>query len=148
MISLEIFGNPIPQKRPRFNRRGNKTFCYDEQSKLKEGYQWQLKSQFRKEALAIPVAIDLIFYLPIPKSTSKIKQRQMENGIIAPSKKPDIDNLQKFVLDCMNKLIIEDDSQIIEIRAKKIYSSKPGTLVRVFPLADEKRGLLYENCSR
>jgi Holliday junction resolvase RusA-like endonuclease len=72
----------------------------------------------------------------------------MENGVIAHIKKPDLDNLAKFFLDCSNKLLFNDDSQICELRAKKIYSSKPGTLVRLIPLSDEKRNLLYENCSR
>jgi len=148
MISLELFGSPIPQKRPRFCRKGKFVSCYDEQSKIKEGCKWQIKSQFRDEPLKVPVSLDLIFYMPIPKSFSAIKKRQMKNGIIAHSKKPDIDNLQKFILDCLNSIVFADDSQIAEIRAKKIYSSNPGTLVRIIPLADEKRELLYENCSR
>lgn len=148
MISIELFGNPVPQQRPRFARKGKFVSCYDNQSKLKEGYRWQIKSQFREDPIKTPLAVDLIFFMPIPKSTSGIKKRQMGNGIIAHTKKPDIDNLQKFILDCLNKLAFEDDSQIVEIRAKKIYSSKPGTTVRLIPLADEKRKLLYENSAR
>ncbi len=148
MISIELDGNPIAQKRPRIARSANSSWCYDSQKELKDGSQWQLRSQFRESPLTVPVAIDLIFFMPIPKSTSAFKKRQMQNGIIAHTKKPDIDNLQKFILDCMNKLVFEDDSQVCEIRAKKIYSSKPATLIRVIPLADEKRDILYENCSR
>jgi len=48
----------------------------------------------------------------------------------------------------MNTLIFKDDSQIIEFRAKKLYSAKPRTLIRIFPMADEKREILYENCAR
>lgn len=145
MITLDLFGEPVPQKRPRFNRSGH---CYDDQKKIKEGYRWQIKSQFRSEPLTTPIALDLIFFMPIPKSLSKLKKRQMENGLIGHIKKPDLDNLQKLVLDCLNNLVFEDDSQVCEIRAKKIYSSKPGTLVRVIPLAADKRDLLYENCAR
>lgn len=148
MITLELFGNPVPQKRPRFCRRGSSVVTYDEQSNLKEGHRWQIRSQFREEALSMPIAVDLIFFMPIPKSTSGIKKRQMENGVIAHQKKPDLDNLTKFILDCLNDLVFKDDAQISEIRAKKIYSSKPGTTVRIIPLADEKKNLLYENCSR
>ena len=148
MISMELEGNPIAQKRPRIARGPNSSWCYDSQKELKDGSQWQLRSQFREPPLTVPVSIDLIFFMPIPKSTSAFKKRQMQNGIIAHTKKPDIDNLQKFILDCMNKLVFEDDSQVCEIRAKKIYSSKPATLIRVIPLTDEKRDILYENCSR
>jgi Holliday junction resolvase RusA-like endonuclease len=148
MISLEFFGDPIPQARPRFARKGSFVSCYDSQYKLKEGYRWQLKPQFKDDPMTIPIALDLIFYMPIPKSSSGIKKRQMANGMIAHTKKPDLDNLQKFVCDCLNGLVFEDDSQIVEIRAKKIYANNPRTLVRVIPLADQKRGLLYENCAR
>lgn len=148
MISLELAGTPIAQKRPRISSNGKSSWCYDSQKQLKEGCQWQLSSQFRESPLTIPVSIDLIFFMPIPKSASAIKKRQMQNGIVAHIKKPDIDNLQKFILDCMNGVVFKDDSQVCEIRAKKIYSSKPATLIRVIPLADEKREILYENCSR
>lgn len=148
MICFELFGNPVAQQRPRFARRGNHVACYDPQSKIKEGYGWQIKSQFREKPITTPLALDLIFFMPIPKSSSGIKKRQMANGIIAHTKKPDLDNLIKFILDCLNKLAFDDDSQIVEIRAKKIYSTKPGTTVRLIPLADEKRKLLYENSAR
>lgn len=148
MITLELFGNPVPQARPRFARRGKFVSCYDNQSKLKEGIKWQIKSQFREEPLTVPLALDLIFFMPIPQSLSGIKKRQMANGVVAHTKKPDLDNLQKFVLDCLNGLVFKDDAQISEIRAKKIYSNKPGTTIRLIPLADAKRELLYENCAR
>lgn len=148
MISLDIFGTPIPQKRPRFSRKGASTHCYDEQKTLKEGYRWQIRSQFRAQPLLIPLGLDLLFFMPIPASLSSVKKKQMENGLIGHVKKPDLDNLQKFLLDCMNGLVFKDDSQVCEIRAKKIYSSKPGTTVRIIPLASEKRDMLYENCAR
>ena len=148
MISVDLFGIPVPQTRPRFFKKKGYMGVYDSQQKLKHGYQWQLKSQYTEAPLTIPLAMDIIFHMPIPNSISSIKKRQMANGIISHIKKPDIDNLQKFLLDCCNKILYEDDSQIVELRAKKIYSNNPGTLVRVFPLGDEKRNVLYENCSR
>lgn len=148
MITVELFGKPIPQQRPRFARRGSHVHCYDNQANLKEGYKWQIKSQFKDDPWEIPLALDLVFFMPIPKATSAIKKRQMAHGVIAHMKKPDIDNLQKFVLDCLNGILFKDDSQITEIRAKKMYANKPGTLIRMIPLSDEKRNLLYENCAR
>lgn len=148
MISLELFGDPVPQKRPRFARTQNHVKVYDEQKRIKEGYRWQLKSQLPSEPIKTALSVDIIFFMPVPKSTSGIKKRQMINGVIGHTKKPDIDNLMKFVLDCLNELAFGDDSQICEIRAKKIYAEKPRTLIRLIPLADEKRELLYENCAR
>jgi hypothetical protein len=47
-------------------------------------------------------------------------------------KKPDVDNLQKYVLDCMNEAIIHDDAQIYSILAEKEYSDTPCTIIRLF----------------
>lgn len=141
MISLDLFGIPVPSARPRFNFRTKHAYEDAEQGKLKEGAKWQLKSQYREEPLGCAVSIDLTFYLPIPKSASKPKQRQMLNGVMHHISKPDIDNLQKFVLDCLNGIVIEDDRRVIEIRARKIYSTKPGTLIRIMPVRAEHNEL-------
>jgi Holliday junction resolvase RusA-like endonuclease len=146
MISIELYGDPVPQARPRIVRGGRHS--YDPKAKIKEGYKWQIKSQYREEVLLPPLCADLIFFMPIPKSTSKLKRRQMLNGTIPHMKKPDLDNMIKFVFDCMNGLVFQDDSQISELRAKKIYSESPGTLIRLIPLADDNRELLYENSTR
>ena len=50
--------------------------------------------------------------MPIPKSTPKKLMRSMVNGVIAHTKKPDIDNLCKFVMDSLSGLLWQDDNQI------------------------------------
>lgn len=148
MIMLDLFGDPVALSRPKFFKKGPHIGCYDPQAKLKEGYRWQLKGIFREKPILSPVALDITFFMPIPKSTSKTKKKQMENGLISHMCKPDLDNLQKFIIDCMNGLVFKDDAQIVEIRAKKIYANKTGTLVRLFPLANTETSLLYENIAR
>lgn len=148
MITIEIIGKPVPQKRPRFSRRGNKVCTYDDQATIKEQWQWQIKSQFKEKILNIPLSLDIIYFMTIPESVSNIKKRQMAHGVLSHQKKPDLDNLIKFTLDCLNKIVFQDDSQICEIRAKKIYGTNPSTVIRLIPLTDKKRNLLYENCAR
>ena len=148
MITLELHGDPIPQGRPRFSKRGNFVTTYDPHHKIKEGYKWQLKSQYREELMTGPIILSVTFFMPIPKSTSGIKKRQMANGIIHHIKKPDVDNLLKLVCDALNQTIFSDDSQIIEVRAKKIYSNNPGTSIRIIPLNAENKETLYEDISR
>lgn len=148
MIELDLYGDPIPQKRPKFFRRGDHVGCYDDQIKLKQGFQWQMKSLYRGDPLECPLSLQITFFMPIPKSTSKVKKKQMINGVIAHIKRPDLDNLQKFLFDCMNGLIFKDDSQIVAIHARKIYAENPGTFVRIFPLADTNESLVYENLTR
>lgn len=130
MICLDLYGEPIAKIRPRFKRRGQFVSTYDPQEKLKDGYSWQVKSQYRSPPLTCPIFLDVCFHMPIPKGTSKIRQRQMCAGLIHHIKRPDLDNLVKF-LDYLNGIIFENDSQIVELRAKKIYSSNPGTVIRI-----------------
>ncbi len=134
MISIELHGEPVPLKRPRFSNRGKFVHVYDSQEKIKQGYKWQIRSQYNEEPIGGPVCIVISFFMPIPKSTSGTRKRQMLNGRIYHIKKPDIDNLQKFVFDCLNDLVLKDDSQIVEVKAKKIYSTKPETKICIIPL--------------
>jgi Holliday junction resolvase len=149
MISLDLYGEPVPQARARTVRRGNKTITYDPASKLKEGYKWQIRSQYREEPLTVPVAIDILFMMPIPKSTSKTKTAAMANGTIHHMKRPDLDNLEKFLLDVLNDVVLKDDGQVVEMHARKIYSTKPGTYVRIIPMENQtKQTLEDENNTR
>lgn len=148
MISLDLYGIPIAWGRPRINFENKIVYEESQQKKSKDGVRWQLKSQYREQPLKCPVSVDVTFYLPIPKSTSKPKTRQMLHGVIHHISKPDIDNLQKFILDCLNGLVIEDDRSVVEIRARKLYSTKPGTLIRIFPLRPEVYENIDENHSR
>ena len=138
MLTLEINGPPIPWKRPgvrRFSLKEEvKTIVYDRQKREKELVRWQLNSQFQRPILTVPLLVGIVFRMTIPKSTSKIMKDQMLEGkIIHHMKKPDIDNLTKFILDCMNQLIFTDDAQICTLYAKKIYAITPGTGVRIKP---------------
>lgn len=148
MITLDLFGTPVPQARPKFFRRNDHVGSYDPQKNLRDGFRWQIKGQYRNDPLLCPLRLDLIFFMPIPASKSKLKKKQMANGLIAHACKPDLDNLVKFICDAMEGIIFKNDSQIVEMHLKKIYSEKPGTFARILPLADTKESLLYENCAR
>lgn len=44
---------------------------------------------------------------------------------------PDIDNLQKSLLDALNGIVWDDDAKITHIEAWKFYSEKPRTEIEV-----------------
>lgn len=58
------------------------------------------------------------------KSTSKKKKDQMLAGVIYPTKKPDIDNIAKAVLDALNGIAYHDDRQVIRLAVAKCYSQQ------------------------
>lgn len=82
-----------------------------------------------------PVSVELYYFCGMPKSWSGKKKQEMEGQ--PRGKKPDIDNYEKFIYDCMNGIIIEDDSIIVEVYQKKVYSKKPCTLIIIKPYKHE-----------
>ncbi|MBA7556431.1 hypothetical protein ES705_49139 [subsurface metagenome] len=63
--------------------------------------------------------------LLMPKSTSKKKLGEMKMGIIKPTKRPDVDNVVKTVMDSLEKLAYKNDSQIVRVVMDKDYSERP-----------------------
>ena len=124
---IQIIGAPISKKRPRFRRFGS---VYNAQSKECEIIKWMIRSEWKLDPLEGAVHLDMLFLFPYPKSWSK-KKKKVYNEI-AHVVKPDIDNVIKFYLDCMNGIVFKDDKQIVSIRSEKSYTDKEGaTLIEV-----------------
>ena len=58
------------------------------------------------------VSVELDIRLQIPQSWSKKKQQQAADGLIAATKKPDADNVEKGIFDGMNGVVWIDDVQV------------------------------------
>ena len=69
------------------------------------------------------VIVRIKAFFEIPKSTSNMQREQMLQNAISPTKKPDIDNIVKIILDAMNKFAFKDDTQIVKLEVEKLYSS-------------------------
>jgi len=132
-MDIIIPGKPIAKKRARFSRRGKYVVTYNDQRKEEEGWILLAKSQITDFFKDI-VWVTLIFYMPRPKSHYGIGEKSARlkaNAPIYHTKKPDVDNLVKFCLDCLNGLAWQDDSQISEMRVRKIYSEEPRTEITI-----------------
>ena len=77
------------------------------------------------------VAVYMKVYLPIPSSSTKKKKEQMLENEIRPSKKPDIDNVIKSVLDGLNGVAYEDDKQVVRLFVEKFYDIAPRVEVQI-----------------
>lgn len=53
---------------------------------------------------------------------------------IAPTTKPDGDNIAKAAVDALNGIVIDDDCQIVETTHRKRYARNPGVTILVTPL--------------
>lgn len=71
-----------------------------------------------------PIKAKIIAYYKIPKSYTKAKRLACKQNIILPTKKPDIDNCIKVILDSLNGIAYKDDSQIVEVIAVKKWTEE------------------------
>ena len=121
---LLIRGFPVAQGRPRFARIGEGVRAYDpaKSRTWKQDVAVQAIAQ-KPRMMEGPLDMELIFYLPRPKSLPKKVRHHV--------KKPDIDNLNKSVLDGLKGIAYKDDSQIVCKKTDKVYA-EPGCPVGVW----------------
>ncbi|WP_460268332.1 RusA family crossover junction endodeoxyribonuclease [Clostridium sp. CTA-17] len=48
----------------------------------------------------------------------------MRDELEKPTKKPDVDNIAKIILDSLNGVAYKDDSQIVDLRIIKSYTEE------------------------
>ena len=77
----------------------------------------------------VEIKISAIF--DVPKKTTKKDRILIEEGKLSPTKKPDIDNIVKIVLDALNKMAFKDDNQITKLEVEKLYGQEEKIVVRV-----------------
>jgi len=70
------------------------------------------------------IRANIIAYFEIPKSYSKKRVQAIKEGREYPSRKLDTDNIAKIILDSLNKIAFDDDSQVIELTVIKRYTEE------------------------
>ena len=132
-MKITIYGKPIAKKRPRFVRKGKFVQAYNDQETEEGRFLLAVKNQVT-ECLKTPISITCWLGMPRPKNhyrTGKNSGLLKDNVPYFHSKKPDLDNLLKFVFDCLNGIAWQDDSQIAKINAVKAYSEEPRTFILI-----------------
>ena len=128
-VTVWLEGEPVAKARPRMTRSGH-VYTPDKTTKAENAIRraWQEKHGSMIEG---PVAVSVVFMLKMPTNWSKAKKMLAQDQEVLPTKKPDVDNLVKTVFDALNGLAYDDDKQIVELSARKVYACKPGTVSRV-----------------
>ena len=126
MISFTVEGTAVPKQRPRISRGRAYT------PKRTKDYEERVLNAFRSSYKGIypafgkhtPVWICISVIQEIPKSWSKKKRAQAEQGEIVPlGRNGDIDNVAKSILDALNGFAYEDDCQVIRLTVSKEYGA-------------------------
>jgi len=128
---------PKPKERPRAAIIGGHARIFT--PKTTEAYEKEIRAAWVRangdKPEEGPIRARIYFGLPIPKSETKGNKLQMIQRKVFPTKKPDLDNLAKAVLDALNGVAYKDDCQIVTMLSRKNYAEAP--YVKVI-LNDEK----------
>lgn len=119
-----IYGKPQPKQRPRFNSRTGTAYTPRETKVYETEVKYYFLQEYRRPTKlegALVVSIDA--YFEPPKSTPRATLEKMYAGEIRPAKKPDADNIIKSICDALNGLAYVDDSQIVTVQCRKLYSN-------------------------
>ncbi len=134
-IELTLYGKPTPKPSPRSFHSNGKIKVYNPVKKKRRilrtaiGYQICGIADFK--LLKGPVELELTYFLPISKGTSKKRAFEMEKGVFKHIKKPDTDNMTKMIKDCMTGIVYRDDSQVYSEIILKQYSYEPRTEIKI-----------------
>jgi Holliday junction resolvase RusA-like endonuclease len=131
VIEFTVYGRPQPQGSSRaFTPKGwKRPVITSDNPKLKSWRQEAsiaaLTAMRGKEMLVrpTPVFLEATFYFARPASLSKKR--------ILPTVKPDCDKLARGLFDSITGIVFEDDSQVVELLAKKGYGLPERTEVKV-----------------
>lgn len=129
---LTILGDPKAQGRARARNAGSFIQIYDDPKsrKAKDSLIAVIQDEAPESLLDCPLRVDLHFYMPRPKGhygTGRNEGKLKDSSPTRHTKRPDIDNLRKLVMDALTKVFWRDDSLVCEGTTIKNYSEKPRT---------------------
>lgn len=123
-ITIDVPGEPFAKQRPRAAKKGRYITIYTpRETKLyEEKVRKVYNSMYGPFQLEGDLTANIEGYFSVPISISKKKQKEMIDGKIPHTKKPDCDNMGKVCLDALNGVAYNDDSSINKLIISKEYS--------------------------
>ena len=89
-----------------------------------------------------PLEVKILIFKPMLKSFSKKKSKLAEAMLLRPITKPDADNYAKGPMDALKNIIWKDDGQVVDLVARKFYSSNPRIEITVRTLDGQQIELI------
>ena len=132
IYEFEVPGRVVGKGRPRINTNTGITYT----PTPTKDYETLIQQYFlvkypRYKPIENRVKVEVVAYLAIPKSTPKKNIDNMLNNEISPTKKPDIDNILKVILDALNKFAYYDDNLVCKIEVEKRYSMDEKIYIKI-----------------
>lgn len=129
-------GEPKGKSRPRVYNRNGKSIATTPQDTLnyENLVKWCYSSQGNGNKIQGEIEAHIKAYYSIPKSMTRKNKQLIEEDKLHPTKKPDLDNVAKIILDSLNKIAFDDDSQVVKLIVEKYYSDNPRVEVTISEL--------------
>ena len=129
---FEVIGDIKGKARPRVNTYTCKAYTPTDT----KDYELLVKQYFKiKYPRFVPLenrlSVKIVATFKVPKTTTKKDREQIEKGLISPTKKPDIDNIVKIILDALNQMAFKDDTQITKLEVEKVYGEEEKVYVAI-----------------
>ena len=132
IYEFEVPGKIVGKGRPRLNSYTGTVYTptrTKDYETLVEQYFLLKYPRFKPFEGRVQVEISANF--EIPKSAKKTEKELMLENKINPTKKPDIDNIVKIVLDAMNGIAFKDDTQITKLQVEKAYATSESVSIKI-----------------
>lgn len=137
-LKFVVLGESIGQGRPRFSARGGFVRAYDPQksSEGKNAVKLVAEEAIKVQGWAypspdMPIDVKIISYRKIGTGRQRWFWKAASMGLVVPLNKPDVDNVEKLVLDAMTGVVYPDDKQVFCVTNRKTFSDEPRTEVFV-----------------
>ena len=118
-VEGDIFG----KERPRVNMYTGNIYT---PNKTKDYERYICECFFLKYPHYVPIEtrakIEIVAFFKIPNTLKKAEKELAAKVELSPTKKPDIDNIAKVVLDALNKVAFKDDNLVSKIIVEKKYN--------------------------
>lgn len=128
-MRIVIPGKPFAKQRPRFTN--GRAYTPDATVSF-ERTVGQYAVAAGLPTLSGPVRLSIVaVFEPAQSWSKKRKAAAMWNP---HTQKPDLDNIEKAILDGLNRIAYVDDSQVCMVDKRKMWGSEAQTIVEVTPL--------------
>lgn len=130
-----LVGEPVGKARARFSRVSGTAYTPSKTRRYEDAIRKVARSEMGSlNPLSGAVRVRLRAVFSIPASWSQRKRDAALRGEIKPTKRPDLDNVEKAWLDALNGIAYLDDAQVVEKTSEKVYGLQALVVVSVEPL--------------
>lgn len=131
-LTITLTGPLKGKGRPRAatSKKTGKSFQYTpaDTRKYEQQVAWEAKQAILKTKWRVtraPVRLDIYIWHKRPKALKK------SEADLPPCRVPDMDNIEKILMDALNTVVWKDDKQVVEKHTYKYWGDDPGVFIRV-----------------